>query len=657
MDTKKIRVGERFDSFKQFEETLQKYEGEEFANYVKAKCDKHQGDQNLVYKNLRLKCKFFGQHTKTSNKRKTKTFKEGCGAFIYVIQKERNGVNMLEIHSMSEHHSHERSVDLYKFMPKQRKAAVEENKEKLQNAMAVKANLKALQKQVNATESIKSGIITLKDLHNFKATLKTGHHQNDLVKLIDAMTQIEGATIKVIQNEQQEVECIFFQDTRMKEMFNTYPELVMMDGTYKLNDRRMPLIVMLIVDGNGQSQIAGLCIVKSESDRIFRHMFDEFKAENPKHTEIAVIMSDKGSANVSAFKASFPNAQHQLCVFHVLQIFSREVTTQKRNLTPQKKDDALKILRQMVYAKTQEDYDEYYQRLRSMNCPQLQAYFDDNWHSIQEQWVGFHVNQHVNYENRTNNRLESLNQNIKSVVAKHSPLATFFDDLITCIASFNIERDYIAADSILRKNLVNRDAQTYDEKYAKLLTRYAYEKYLNESEKAHEIEFTKIIEVEAECVQNGVIQTVTDENCSCPFFRTMSLPCAHIIAFLNYHKEDAFKPSICANRWKRSQTELLSSFAYLTGNPSKVDLIEIQTNENGRRRKLTPNEKFNKAELEAKRICQIISEKSEEQYDEWLQKLKDFRSCAETNKLPDIMQEIEQGKFFKRIYCLLCQVF
>lgn len=172
--------------------------------------------------------------------------------------------------------------------------------------------------------------------------MKTNPHQNDLVKFVHEMCQIENATVKVIKNDVHELDCVFFQDQRMKQYFDSYPDLVMFDGTYKLNDRRMPLVVMLVVDGNGESQVAGLCIVRSENTATFTTVFIAFKEESPRHSDIEVILSDKSFANRNAFKISFPNAHHQLCVIHVLKIFNREVTTAKRG-----------ILKQMVYAESQ----------------------------------------------------------------------------------------------------------------------------------------------------------------------------------------------------------------------------------------------------------------------------------------------------------------
>ena len=41
----------------------------------------------------------------------------------------------------------------------------------------------------------------------------------------------------------------------MKAMFFSYPDLIVVDPTYKLNDFHVPLYLFLIVDDNGQNEI------------------------------------------------------------------------------------------------------------------------------------------------------------------------------------------------------------------------------------------------------------------------------------------------------------------------------------------------------------------------------------------------------------------
>lgn len=79
------------------------------------------------------------------------------------------------------------------------------------------------------------------------------------------MQKIPNERIKVAVDENNELLSIFFQDERMDALFDKLPEVMLIDATYKLNKRRIPLFVVLIVDGNGGSEIACLWFLKSAS--------------------------------------------------------------------------------------------------------------------------------------------------------------------------------------------------------------------------------------------------------------------------------------------------------------------------------------------------------------------------------------------------------
>lgn len=187
--------------------------------------------------------------------------------------------------------------------------------------------------------------------------------------MIAQMQQSEGSVHRIIHNDENEIEAIYFQDKKMKDDFAKWPDLMLFDATYKLNDRRMPLAIMMIVDNNGESQIVGLFILKSENAQTLSQLFELFKAENPNHSKIDVIMSDKCQAMANAFQEAFPGANHQLCIFHVAQIFQREITTQKRKITADQRDEILKLTRVMIYSKTEGEYMDQYNKLVALNCP------------------------------------------------------------------------------------------------------------------------------------------------------------------------------------------------------------------------------------------------------------------------------------------------
>ena len=71
--------------------------------------------------------------------------------------------------------------------------------------------------------------------------------------------------MEVLVDDSSQLQGIFYQDTLMKEAYSQYPDLLFLDATYKLNDRRMPLFIFLGEDGNGESKVVAVCVVVNES--------------------------------------------------------------------------------------------------------------------------------------------------------------------------------------------------------------------------------------------------------------------------------------------------------------------------------------------------------------------------------------------------------
>lgn len=266
----------------------------------------------------------------------------------------------------------------------------------------------------------------------------------------------------------------------------------MFDAMFSLNDRRMPLVILLIVDGNGESQIVGLFLAISEIADILNALLAHFKDDNPKHNEIDVILTDKGHANLNAVSAQFPNAAHHLCVFHVAQAFEREITTIKRQITIKQRNTCLSILNKMMYCQSQNQYNLLYNELLDTRCAQVIEYFNNNWHNITEQWVRFHITKHMMFGNATTNRVESLNQKLKAVIEKYSSLPRFFNNMMNSVGAIWVEKDIRAAEDVMRKPVNTANHEAHDHKYAKILTQFAFNKYFAETGDYGTVQFMNI---------------------------------------------------------------------------------------------------------------------------------------------------------------------
>ena len=123
------------------------------------------------------------------------------------------------------------------------------------------------------------------------------------------------------------------QSAKMREDFDKFPELLFSDSTYKLNINDIPLYALIGCDGEGRTRPVSLFLVTDETEETIRNMLELFKADNPKWEQIWVVLTDKDMSQRKCFKEAFPQIDLQLCLFHVLRNFNREISCAKHNIS------------------------------------------------------------------------------------------------------------------------------------------------------------------------------------------------------------------------------------------------------------------------------------------------------------------------------------
>ena len=149
---------------------------------------------------------------------------------------------------------------------------------------------------------------------------------------------VTGSTVEVFVDSSETLTGIFFQDAEMQSNFRSFPEVVMVDATYKLTNLRMPVYLMLCIDGNGQSEIVACCVTSLETEDGMTAMANAFKKHNSRWDQVAMVMSDKDMTERTVFGRAFPNGTMHLCLFHVLRSFRRQITCDKFGITSGERD-------------------------------------------------------------------------------------------------------------------------------------------------------------------------------------------------------------------------------------------------------------------------------------------------------------------------------
>ena len=76
----------------------------------------------------------------------------------------------------------------------------------------------------------------------------------------------------------------------MKNLYNLFPEVILVDATYKLLDSRMPVYLLMCIDGDGLSEIAAMFLLAEETKEVVQSAIQIFKKTNPSCNKTKVIL-------------------------------------------------------------------------------------------------------------------------------------------------------------------------------------------------------------------------------------------------------------------------------------------------------------------------------------------------------------------------------
>ena len=550
-------VGQGFASLDEMERTKNEYENDHFCELWKKDVRTLVAAQkrvpnrvaianpSLQYYSLLLSCKFGGQPRKKESRiRKTKSFRQGCTFQVYITL-ALDG-QALEVMRVAQGHNHQLSKELYEHLPRQR-ALSEECKERIADAIKLKANTKLLQRNVVQTTGKR---VTLKDIANLKQKCRKEFNKNDLDDVIGLLKRQQGAIVELLIDSENNFKGLFYQDSYMRNIYSKFPELLLVDATYKLLDLRLPVYLLLCVDGDGLSEIAGMFILAEETKDVIEAAVQLFQKFNPNWGETQVIMSDKDFTERDAFAKCFPSASLNICLFHTLRSFRREVTCEKMGISSAERLRCLEILTQLAYSKSPSSYECHLKALNDAS-KSVREYVVKNWLPVKEQWVSCFKDNDLNLGETTNNRLECTFSKIKSVCSKYASLVQFFHEFFSVLSSLRSERDHHYLMTLARKSTEHKNLNVGLRLYADYLTPYSFN-FINKQFSLIDSLATAIDTGKGTfqfSSSTGYLVVSSAFKCNCSFVKRMGLPCRHIFKVRTILNMPLFEKSLVRERW------------------------------------------------------------------------------------------------------------
>ena len=108
----------------------------------------------------------------------------------------------------------------------------------------------------------------------------------------------------------------------MRRAFLAWSEIIFIDGTYNVLRLGYTLILIVVEDSNGNSEIVSVGILNEETETNFEWLIETFKNKNIEACKnLKCIMADKDGVARKVMKKMFDIPMY-ICILHVLKIFS-----------------------------------------------------------------------------------------------------------------------------------------------------------------------------------------------------------------------------------------------------------------------------------------------------------------------------------------------
>lgn len=618
-------VGQKFHTLEELETAKQMYEDSHFCELWKrdvrtltaaaSRVPRRVSNANpdLTYYSLHLSCKFGGRNveTRVNRKRKTKSFRQGCPFKVYISLSE-NG-QYLQVNRISSTHNHLLQQQIYEHLPRQRAARNKHVTKEIEDAIKLQANPKLLKQKIETATGKK---VTLKDISNIKQNSKKNVQTNDIENVMDYLREQPGSGTDVVVDEDNNFKGIFYQDAHMQNIYSHFPEILLVDATYKLLDLRMPVYLLMCIDGDGLSEVLAMFIVAEETKEVIKATVELFKKHNPSWDKTKVVMSDKDFTERDVFKACFPAASLNICLYHTLRSFRREITCEKMGITSAERLRVLEIVFSLAHSKTVGEYEKHLDELKQSNIRSVTDYVMENWHPIREQWVACFKDKHMNLGETTNNRLESTFSKFKSVCSRYASLLQFCTEFMSVLQCLREERNHHYVMTISRRQTEFEHLCKDLQDYSKTLTPYAFRFVRGQYESVSKVDVLSR-KGSSEFVlcgskkRNKETVVTSSSHCDCSFFTRMSLPCKHIFKVRELVALPAFDESLLHKRWTMDfyfTTNRLSPALPILLDHEPEHCVEYVPVHEEERSTLTQSQKFKKGLKIAQVLASLVSE-------------------------------------------------
>lgn len=165
-------------------------------------------------------------------------------------------------------------------------------------------------------------VMAFKQLYNarHRMKLKKRGKRSEMQHLFETLEQSKYIYKSRSVSDSTKIQDVFFANPTSVDLFNNFPDVLLMDSTYKTNRYNMPLFEMVGVTSTDKTFNVAFAFLSNEKEDNFRWAVQECqKLLQSKELGPKVVVTDRDTALTNVVAEVFPNATALVCRFHVFK--------------------------------------------------------------------------------------------------------------------------------------------------------------------------------------------------------------------------------------------------------------------------------------------------------------------------------------------------
>jgi hypothetical protein len=237
---------------------------------------------------------------------------------------------------------------------------------------------------------------------------------------------------------------LFFAHPRSVELFQQYPDILLLDCTYKTNRFKMPLLVIIGSTCVNTSFFVGFCFLPKEQEEDYVWALEQLKMLYFPGVRTGVMLMDRELALINAVRAVFPSTIRLLCVWHVEKDIQK-----KASKAFEQAEDSTAFLREwtaVINSISTTAYDENWNKFQDtydFRVPALVQYVKETWlDNFKLSLVQAYADLHLHFDNRTTSRVEGAHSILKKYLqVSTGDLKMVFEKISLLLTNQHVEYD------------------------------------------------------------------------------------------------------------------------------------------------------------------------------------------------------------------------